>query len=158
MSPDGAGLARWHGTFIGGRRGTIALRSTVGGRGAGGLLGRGGLTPIIEAGRSEGWRNHSLTGERKRRRPAGTDRRRCPSRAGDGSTPSPPVAGRATEVERSGAPARLEEAALRLKDSGTRQHVLQVPQHHMGVAAEAMRNAGVPGTVKNMKGTKRRSV
>ena len=66
--------------------------------------------------------------------------------------------GRATEAERSGDWARREEAALRLKDSGARQHVLQVPQHHMSVAAEAMRNAGVPGTVKNMKGAKRRSV
>lgn len=66
--------------------------------------------------------------------------------------------GRATEVERSGDRARLEEAALRLKDSGARQHVLQVPQHHMSAAAEAMRKAGVLGTVKNMKGTRRRSV
>ena len=35
---------------------------------------------------------------------------------------------KATEVERSGSKARLEVAAQRLKDSGKRQKVLQVPQ------------------------------
>lgn len=65
---------------------------------------------------------------------------------------------RATEVERSGDPGRLQEAAQRLKDSGATQHVLQVPQHHMDAAAEAMRGVGVPGSVKNIAGTKRRSV
>lgn len=38
--------------------------------------------------------------------------------------------GRATEVERRGAPARLRAAAERLDDSGATQRVLQVPQHH----------------------------
>lgn len=66
--------------------------------------------------------------------------------------------GRATEVERSGSPAGLRKAAQRLKASGKSQKVLQVPQKDMAKAAQAMRDAGVPGTVKNMGGTKRRSV
>lgn len=65
---------------------------------------------------------------------------------------------RATEIERSGSPEKLEEAAKRLKASGKPQKVLQVPQHDMADAVEAMRRAGVSGTVKNMGGTKRRSV
>lgn len=68
------------------------------------------------------------------------------------------TARRATEVERSGDPAKLEAAASRLAASHKPQKVLQVPQKDMGVAAQAMRQAGVPGTVKNMSGTKRRSV
>jgi hypothetical protein len=66
--------------------------------------------------------------------------------------------GRATEVERSGSRAGLRQAAQRLKASGKPQKVLQVPQKDMSDAAEAMRNAGVGGTVKNMASTKRRSV
>lgn len=65
---------------------------------------------------------------------------------------------RATEVERSGSPAKLRKAARRLRDSGANQHVLQVPNHHMDLAAEAMRDVGVGGTVKNMGETRRRSV
>lgn len=65
---------------------------------------------------------------------------------------------RATEVERSGTTTGLEKAARRLKESGARQKVLQVPQSDMGAAAEAMKKIGVSGTVKNMGGTKRRSV
>lgn len=65
---------------------------------------------------------------------------------------------RATEVERSGSPKNLEKAARRLRDSGASQKVLQVPQHDMASAAEAMRKVGVNGTVKNMTGNKRRSV
>lgn len=64
----------------------------------------------------------------------------------------------ATEVERSGSSASLKEAAQRLKDSGKPQMVLQVPNKGMAKAVEAMREAGVSGTVKNMGGTKRRSV
>lgn len=64
----------------------------------------------------------------------------------------------ATEVERSGSDKGLRKAALLLKDSGKPQKVLQVPQKDMAAAAEAMRNAGVGGTVKNMGGTRRRSV
>ena len=66
--------------------------------------------------------------------------------------------GRATEVERSGDPKQLTKAVRRLKRSRARQHVLQVPQMDMSKAAAAMRRGGLPGTVKNMKGTKRRQV
>lgn len=65
---------------------------------------------------------------------------------------------RATEVERSGAPVLLRKAARRLRDSGANQKVLQVPQKDMPEAVEAMKTVGVPGTVKNMGGTKRRHV
>ena len=68
------------------------------------------------------------------------------------------TAKRATEVERSGTTQGLKKAAQRLKDSGKLQKVLQVPQQHMGLAAEAMRKVGIGGTLKNMGGTKRRSV
>lgn len=65
---------------------------------------------------------------------------------------------RATEIERSGTMSGLEKAAKRLKDSGKKQKILQVPQKDMNKATKAMRNIGVSGTVKNMSGTKRRSV
>lgn len=65
---------------------------------------------------------------------------------------------RATEVERSGEPARLKKAAQRLKDSGRFHKVLQVPQNDIPKAVEAMKETGVKGTVKNMSGTKRKSV
>lgn len=64
----------------------------------------------------------------------------------------------ATEVERSGDKGRLEKAAARLKASGAPQMALQVPQKDMDKAAQAMRDKGVRGTVRNMGGTKRRSV
>ena len=64
----------------------------------------------------------------------------------------------ATEVERSGSMALLEKAAERLKMRRSQRKVLQVPQPDMGKAAHAMQNKGVHGTVKNMGGTKRRSV
>ena len=66
--------------------------------------------------------------------------------------------GRATEVERSGSAARLRDAAERLGDSGATQRVLQVPEQHRGKAEEAMREAGVSGTVKNLGGTRGRHV
>lgn len=66
--------------------------------------------------------------------------------------------GRATEVERSGSKRALIAAAARLKKSGAKQRVLQVPLKDMGKAARAMRDSGVSGTVKNMSGTRRRSV
>ena len=66
--------------------------------------------------------------------------------------------GRATEVERSGNLKKLKKAVERLKRSKKRQKVLQVPNQDMGKAAAAMRDVGVGGTVKNMKGTKRRQV
>jgi hypothetical protein len=65
---------------------------------------------------------------------------------------------RATEVERSGSQAGLEKAARRLRSSRKPQKVLQVPNKDMDKAAVAMRKVGVGGTVKNMGGTKRRSV
>ena len=65
---------------------------------------------------------------------------------------------RATEVERSGTSAGLARAAQRLKESRASQKVLQVPQKDMAEAAEAMKAGNVSGTVKNMSGTKRRSV
>ncbi len=65
---------------------------------------------------------------------------------------------RATEVERSGDPAMLEKAARRLRASEAPQRVLQVPQNDMQAAIDAMRQVGVTGTVKNLGGTKSRSV
>ena len=65
---------------------------------------------------------------------------------------------KATEVERSGSQSGLEKAARRLKASGKSQKVLQVPQKDMPKAAKAMKKVGTKGTVKNMSGTKRRSV
>ena len=65
---------------------------------------------------------------------------------------------RATEVERSGSRTGLDAAADRLWKSGAPQKVLQVPQKDMAAAAQAMRRAGIGGTVKNMGSTKRQSV
>ncbi|RLC07335.1 MAG: hypothetical protein DRH43_11820 [Deltaproteobacteria bacterium] len=65
---------------------------------------------------------------------------------------------KAIEIERSGDIDRLEKAAKRLKDSGKPEKVLQVPQKDMAKAAKAMQNVEIGGTVKNMGGTKRRSV
>ena len=65
---------------------------------------------------------------------------------------------RATEVERSGNAQLLAKAARRLRSSHASQKVLQVPQHDMKKAAKAMREVGVHGTVKNMKGSKRKPV
>lgn len=66
--------------------------------------------------------------------------------------------GKATEVERGGSMQLLEKAARRLGASRRPQKVLQVPQKDMDKAATAMRTVGVAGTVKNMSGTRRRSV
>ncbi len=57
----------------------------------------------------------------------------------------------AIEVVRSG---RLKAAARRLKISGKAKLVLQVPLKDMAKAREALRNAGIGGTVKNMSGSK----
>ena len=65
---------------------------------------------------------------------------------------------KATEIERSGTMDGLEKAARRLKASRKPQKVLQVPQKDIPKAVKAMKNVGVSGTVKNMSGTKRRSV
>ena len=65
---------------------------------------------------------------------------------------------KATEIERSGNTQSLTKAASRLKASSKPQKVLQVPQQDMSKAAAAMKKVGVKGTVKNISGTKRRSV
>ena len=65
---------------------------------------------------------------------------------------------KATEVERGAAPAQLEKAARRLRDSEAPKKVLKVPQPNMDAAAAAMRAVGVSGTVENIGGTKRRKV
>ena len=65
---------------------------------------------------------------------------------------------KATEVERSGTSKGLKKAARRLRDSGKPQKVVQVPEKDMPKAVELMRDIGVGGTVKNMGGTKSRSV
>ena len=65
---------------------------------------------------------------------------------------------KATEIERSGSMQGLFKAVRRLKISHKPQKVLQVPQKDMSKAAKAMQEVGVKGTVKNMGGTKRRSV
>jgi hypothetical protein len=62
---------------------------------------------------------------------------------------------RTTEVELSG---NYKAAVNRLKISGANQKVLQVPNHCIDEAVQAMKDAGVSGTVKNMGGTKRKSV
>ncbi len=85
---------------------------------------------------------------------AGQPEQRLPSgRRLDSASPK-----RATEVERSGTKEGLNKAAERLKESGKPQKVLQVPQNDMDKAAQAMRNNNVHGTVKNLSGSKRRSV
>lgn len=58
--------------------------------------------------------------------------------------------GRATEVETSGDFERLELAVERLVESGARDRALRVPHRHMGLAAAALRKAGVAGRVQNM--------
>ena len=65
---------------------------------------------------------------------------------------------KAVEVERSGDQKKLEKAAGRLKASNKPKKTLQVTQHHMEKADTAMKSRGVSGTVKNVSGTKRRSV
>lgn len=62
---------------------------------------------------------------------------------------------RATEIEHSGSFERLLCAAERLAEIGVRESILLVPQPHMALAAEAMRQVGVIGTVKNMGGTRK---
>ena len=64
----------------------------------------------------------------------------------------------ATEIERSGSMNGLGKAARRLRASGKPRKVLQVPQKDMNKATDAMRKAGIGGTVKNISGSKRKSV
>jgi len=68
------------------------------------------------------------------------------------------TANTAIEVERSGSMKGLEKAAGRLKASRKPRKVLQVPEKDMDMAAQALRNLNLGGTVKNMGGTKSRSV
>jgi len=65
---------------------------------------------------------------------------------------------KATEVERGSAPAQLEKAARRLRDSEATKKVLKVPQPNMDAAAAAMRAVGVSGDVTNLGGTKTQKV
>lgn len=99
----------------------------------------------------------SSSHKRAKRKAAGKSGR-IEHRLGDGRRIDAVSPRRATEVERSGTRAGLEKAAQRLKASRKRQKVLQVPQHHMDLAAAAMRTVGISGSVKNMSGSKRRSV
>jgi hypothetical protein len=62
----------------------------------------------------------------------------------------------ATEVERN--KQNLDKAARRLKASGRQRKVLQVPQNLMDDASKSMRKNKVKGTVKNLSGSKRRSL
>jgi len=62
----------------------------------------------------------------------------------------------ATEIERN--VPNIPKAVERLKDSGRPRKVLQVPQHLMTDAVKEMKKQGVPGTVKNLSSTKRRSI
>ena len=68
------------------------------------------------------------------------------------------TASRAIEVETSGSPDRLRQAARRLAESGRRQHVMVVPERDMPKATEAMRRSRVTGTVRNLSGTKSQRV
>ena len=96
--------------------------------------------------------------QRVKRREAGkSGRTEVPSQKGkrrlDVKTPK-----RAKEIERSPSMDRLRQAADRLKKSRKPQKVLIVPQSNMAKAAKAMREVGVSGTIRNIKGTKRRSI
>jgi len=62
----------------------------------------------------------------------------------------------ATQVERN--QSNLSNSVAKLKASGRPRRVLQVPQHLMSDAVTEMRRQNVSGTIKNMSGTKRRSV
>ena len=65
---------------------------------------------------------------------------------------------KAVEVERSGRTSKLQLAAERLRASGKKQHVLLVPQKDLPKAVDAMKKAGTGGTIKNLSGTRKRTV
>ena len=65
---------------------------------------------------------------------------------------------RATEIERSGNQRLLEKAARRLKSTRKPQKVLIVPNTDILKGVQAMKNTNTKVTVKNLKGSKRRSV
>lgn len=62
----------------------------------------------------------------------------------------------ATQVERN--QSNLSNSVAKLKLSGRPRRFLQVPQHLMNDAVAEMRSQNVSGTVKNMRGTKRRFI
>jgi hypothetical protein len=62
----------------------------------------------------------------------------------------------ATQIERNRS--KLPNSVAKLKASGRPRKVFQVPQFLMSDATAEMRRQNVSGTVKNMGGTKRRSV
>ena len=66
--------------------------------------------------------------------------------------------GTATEVERNESPKALDKAVRRLAAAPAKRHVLQVPQPNMPAAVDAMRRGKLHGTIKNLSGTKRRTV
>ena len=61
---------------------------------------------------------------------------------------------KAVEIERGGI-SQLEKAARRLKASRKSQKVLIVPSKSISKAKQAMRKAGISGTVRNISNTKR---
>ena len=72
-------------------------------------------------------------------------RRRLDQRAKDGK--------KAREIDRTGNVVHLERAAKRLKHVKAENRVLIVPHWDMEKAAEAMRRAGVSGSVSNITGS-----
>ena len=62
----------------------------------------------------------------------------------------------ATQIERN--KSNLPNSVKVLKNSGRPRKVLQVPQPIMDNAAKEMKRQSVKGTVKNLSGTKKRSV
>ena len=89
-------------------------------------------------------------------------------RAGGSGSTEKPIPGRrrldvrksntAIEVERTGQPARLRQAAKRLATQKNAAKKLVVPQTDMQKAAEAAKATGVKLTVENISGTRRRRV
>src|SRR5215813_5723030 len=77
--------------------------------------------------------------------PAAERRRRLAERAKDGK--------RVREIERSGSVVHLERAAKRLKHVKAENRVLIVPHWDLDKAEEAMRRAGVSGSVSNITGS-----
>jgi len=98
----------------------------------------------------------SVSHKRAQQKAAGKDgRTEVPIKGGQKLDALSASGKKATEVERCG---NVEAAAKRLQKVSAPQKVLQVPQKDMGKAAKAMKDVGVKGTVKNLSGTKRRSV
>ncbi len=64
----------------------------------------------------------------------------------------------AIEIERSGQPARLRQAARRLATQKNAAKRLQVPQPDIAKAIAAAKATGVPLTVENLSRTRRRRV